>query len=107
MITVAEKCTEFGKITILQSRIKGSHIYCQEDCWMSWNAAKRVLSYGYSNVAWYREGTDGWERANLPVAEAQPEPGASLHSPNCCISPKRFQPSSSGGPSEWLPMRKR
>ena len=49
-------------------------IYCQDNCWMSWNAAKRVLSYGYPNVAWYPEGTDGWERANLPVAEAQPEP---------------------------------
>ena len=49
-------------------------IYCQEDCWMSWNAAKRILSYGYRNVAWYPEGTEGWERANLPVAESQPEP---------------------------------
>jgi PQQ-dependent catabolism-associated CXXCW motif protein len=49
-------------------------IYCQEDCWMSWNAAKRVLSYGYSNVAWYPEGTEGWERASLPMSEAQPEP---------------------------------
>ena len=51
-------------------------IYCQADCWMSWNAAKRVLSYGYPNVAWYPEGTDGWQRANLPVAESQPEPRA-------------------------------
>jgi PQQ-dependent catabolism-associated CXXCW motif protein len=49
-------------------------IYCQENCWMSWNAAKRVASYGYSNVAWYPEGTEGWERANLPMAESQPEP---------------------------------
>ena len=49
-------------------------VYCQADCWMSWNAAKRILSYGYSNVAWYPDGTDGWERANLPMAEAQPEP---------------------------------
>jgi PQQ-dependent catabolism-associated CXXCW motif protein len=49
-------------------------IYCLADCWMSWNAAKRALSYGYSNVAWYPEGTDGWRRADLPVAEAQPEP---------------------------------
>jgi PQQ-dependent catabolism-associated CXXCW motif protein len=48
--------------------------YCQENCWMSWNAAKRVLSWGYPNVAWYPEGTEGWERANLPVVEAQPEP---------------------------------
>ena len=44
-------------------------IYCQADCWMSWNAAKRVLSLGYSNVAWYPEGTDGWQRADLPLVE--------------------------------------
>jgi len=49
-------------------------VYCQADCWMSWNAAKRILSYGYSNVAWYPDGTDGWERADLPTTEAQPEP---------------------------------
>ena len=51
-------------------------IYCQADCWMSWNAAKRALSYGYSNVAWYPEGTDGWQHADLPVADSQPEPRA-------------------------------
>ena len=49
-------------------------VYCQANCWMSWNAAKRILSYGYSNVAWYPDGTDGWERASLPMAESQPEP---------------------------------
>lgn len=49
-------------------------IYCQADCWMSWNAAKRTLTYGYSNVAWYPEGTDGWERAGLPAKDSWPEP---------------------------------
>ncbi|MGY4472764.1 PQQ-dependent catabolism-associated CXXCW motif protein [Bradyrhizobium sp. USDA 3364] len=49
-------------------------IYCQEDCWMSWNAAKRVMSYGYRNVAWYPDGIDGWERDLLPLAAAEPEP---------------------------------
>ena len=49
-------------------------IYCQENCWMSWNAAKRVLAYGYRNVAWYPDGTDGWGRANLPLANAEPDP---------------------------------
>jgi PQQ-dependent catabolism-associated CXXCW motif protein len=49
-------------------------VYCQADCWMSWNAAKRILTYGYSNVAWYPEGTDGWERAGLDLADSQPEP---------------------------------
>ena len=48
-------------------------VYCQANCWMSWNAAKRILSYGYSNVAWYPDGTDGWESADLPTTESQPE----------------------------------
>lgn len=51
--------------------------YCLADCWMSWNAAKRALSYGYSNVAWYPEGTEGWQRADLPLVDSQPEPRAS------------------------------
>ena len=56
------------------SKTKLLVIYCQADCWMSWNAAKRAMSYGYSNVAWYPEGTNGWERAELPMAESRPEP---------------------------------
>ena len=49
-------------------------VYCMADCWMSWNAAKRIRTYGYSSVAWYPEGTDGWERAGLDLVEMQPEP---------------------------------
>ena len=49
-------------------------IYCQADCWMSWNAAKRALAYGYSNIAWYPEGTDGWQFADLPLEDSRPEP---------------------------------
>jgi PQQ-dependent catabolism-associated CXXCW motif protein len=49
-------------------------IYCLTDCWMSWNAARRALALGYSNVAWYPEGTDGWLAAGLPVQDATPEP---------------------------------
>jgi PQQ-dependent catabolism-associated CXXCW motif protein len=51
-------------------------VYCQADCWMSWNAAKRILSYGYTSVAWYPEGTDSWEQAGLPLTESRPEPRA-------------------------------
>ena len=63
----------------LEKATHGDHarmvvIYCQADCWMSWNAAKRALSLGYSNVAWYREGTDGWSGSALPLEEATPEP---------------------------------
>ncbi len=49
-------------------------VYCLRNCWMSWNAAKRILSMGYANVAWYPEGTDGWTDRLLPVTEAQPAP---------------------------------
>ena len=49
-------------------------LYCLADCWMSWNAARRALSLGYSNVAWYRDGTDGWLAAGLPLQDATPEP---------------------------------
>ena len=46
--------------------------YCEADCWMSWNAAKRALSLGYDNVAWYPQGTDGWREAGLPLKRAEP-----------------------------------
>src|SRR5215510_5235145 len=49
-------------------------IYCQRDCWMSWNAAKRALASGYTNIIWYPEGTDGWQDAGLPLEPAQPVP---------------------------------
>ena len=51
-------------------------IYCQRDCWMSWNAAKRALAMGYRNVAWYPDGSDGWQEAGLPLEEAKPMPRA-------------------------------
>ncbi|MGY9050321.1 hypothetical protein P775_04720 [Puniceibacterium antarcticum] len=52
--------------------------FCLENCWMSWNAAKRALEYGYSSVYWLPEGTDGWALWDYPLAEvkAEPEPGA-------------------------------
>lgn len=49
-------------------------IYCLADCWMSWNAAKRALTYGYAKIAWFPDGTDGWEAAKLPTEDAKPEP---------------------------------
>jgi len=49
-------------------------IYCLRDCWMSWNAAKRILAMGYTRVAWYPDGTDGWDDALLPLEESRPVP---------------------------------
>ncbi len=48
--------------------------YCEANCWMSWNAAKRALALGYGNVAWYPDGTDGWKAAGLPLERAEPAP---------------------------------
>ena len=48
--------------------------FCLRNCWMSWNAAKRALSYGYQNVDWYRDGTDGWQEAGGLVEEVRPLP---------------------------------
>jgi PQQ-dependent catabolism-associated CXXCW motif protein len=48
--------------------------YCLRDCWMSWNAAKRAMTYGYTNVMWYPDGTDGWQEIGLPVVDIKPVP---------------------------------
>lgn len=48
--------------------------FCLDECWMSWNAAKRALGYGYATVYWYPEGTDGWEFEGYPLEEVTPEP---------------------------------
>lgn len=49
--------------------------YCLANCWMSWNAAKRAASWGYTRVFWFRDGTDGWKAAGLPLAAGAPVPG--------------------------------
>jgi PQQ-dependent catabolism-associated CXXCW motif protein len=64
----------------LQQATKGdkSHavvIFCLEDCWMSWNAAKRAIDWGYTAVYWLPEGTDGWELWDYPLEPVTPFPG--------------------------------
>ncbi len=39
---------------------------------MSWNAAKRAISWGYANVIWFPDGTEGWAEADLPLVEGKP-----------------------------------
>ena len=48
--------------------------YCQKECWMSWNAAKRALEYGYKSVTWYPLGTDGWVTVGGKLVKAKPVP---------------------------------
>lgn len=47
--------------------------FCQQDCWMSWNAAKRALEYGYGKVYWYPDGIDGWAFADHPLESLKGE----------------------------------
>lgn len=63
----------------LDALSKGKHdaplvFFCLKDCWMSWNAGKRALEYGYSNVMWFRDGTDGWQELGYPLAEVKKLP---------------------------------
>jgi PQQ-dependent catabolism-associated CXXCW motif protein len=46
--------------------------YCLANCWMSWNAAKRALALGYTRVAWYPDGTDGWAAQHWPLEPRLP-----------------------------------
>jgi PQQ-dependent catabolism-associated CXXCW motif protein len=48
--------------------------YCLSNCWMSWNATKRAVGYGYTHAIWYPEGADGWQAAGDPTQAAHPVP---------------------------------
>jgi PQQ-dependent catabolism-associated CXXCW motif protein len=46
--------------------------YCLAECWLSWNATKRAIEWGYDAALWYGEGTDGWGAAGFALAETTP-----------------------------------
>lgn len=48
--------------------------FCERDCWMSWNAAKRALALGYTRVLWFPDGTNGWAEAGQPLERVEPLP---------------------------------
>jgi PQQ-dependent catabolism-associated CXXCW motif protein len=48
--------------------------FCLKNCWMSWNAGKRALSWGYNNVILFSEGTDAWQEAGFDLVKATPVP---------------------------------
>lgn len=43
--------------------------FCLNDCWMSWNAARRAAALGV-RAGWFPEGVDGWTAAGLPTVVA-------------------------------------
>ncbi|ULB10079.1 PQQ-dependent catabolism-associated CXXCW motif protein [Cereibacter azotoformans] len=49
-------------------------IFCKKDCWMSWNAAKRAIGWGFSGVKWFPGGTDAWQDLGGHLEEVPPAP---------------------------------
>lgn len=47
-------------------------VLCKSDCWLSWNAVKRLAEAGFRKLYWYRDGVDGWANAGLPMQLADP-----------------------------------
>lgn len=53
--------------------------FCHPDCWASWNAAKRLVGLGYTDVYWFPLGIEGWQDAHdTTVVKADPAWLASL-----------------------------
>ena len=63
--------TQLKKLTASKKN-KDLVIYCIEDCWMSWNAAKRAREWGYTQVMWFREGVDGWNDNGWRLQDSEP-----------------------------------
>lgn len=48
-------------------------VFCNADCWMSWNAAQRVAALGYETW-WWPLGIHGWTDEGLELAPVEPLP---------------------------------
>ena len=96
--------------------------YCLRDCWMSWNAAKRAMTLGYTHVGWYPDGTDGWQAHGFPLEprEPQAQPSATrvitpvpagsgaparTAAARSCPEPRRRSSAPAGGPGRPPPPR--
>lgn len=49
-------------------------IFCNADCWMSWNAMKRADQLGYTRLYWFPEGIDGWQDWDRKLVPVTPTP---------------------------------
>lgn len=47
-------------------------LYCRTDCWMGWNAARRLAGEGVPNVWWLADGIEGWRREGGKLAPVEP-----------------------------------
>ncbi|MGF1768185.1 hypothetical protein L4D06_12525 [Enterovibrio makurazakiensis] len=62
-------------ISLLSENVKHSQpivVFCEPNCWHSWNAAKRALELGAQDVYWYRAGVKGWREAGFELEKHTP-----------------------------------
>nr|CAD6424080.1 rhodanese [Rhizobium sp. Q54] len=43
-------------------------VFCQPQCWGSWNAGKRLVTHGFTGVHWFPGGVDSWQETHDTVA---------------------------------------
>ncbi len=59
-------------LRVMRSRAAFDHpvlVYCHPNCWASWNAAKFLVLSGYSRVAWFPPGIEGWGAAGFDLQQ--------------------------------------
>lgn len=62
-------------IQLLKSRLPDNSpvvVFCEPNCWHSWNAGKRAIELGAKEVYWYRAGVTGWKAAGLALETQHP-----------------------------------
>ncbi len=57
-------------------------VLCKSDCWLSWNATRRLAEAGYSQLYWLRDGIDSWQNAGHPSVIIEPVPPQFTHDNN-------------------------
>ncbi|MCW5750633.1 MAG: caspase family protein [Alphaproteobacteria bacterium] len=62
-----------GRVTggLAASKATPVIVFClSSQCWLSYNAARRLVLQGYNQVYWYRGGVEAWRAAGLPMVRS-------------------------------------
>ena len=47
-------------------------VFCpNRNCWLSYNATLRLAHAGYTDLAWFRDGTEGWQRSGFGLVRVE------------------------------------
>lgn len=60
----------------LLANVERAHLpvvtFCRTDCWMGWNAARRLAKGGIPHIRWLAEGIEGWHGAGRELVDVEP-----------------------------------